>query len=35
MLREELVLLLEPASSIGDIVKPMGKDKVLVKVCGR
>jgi len=32
MLREELVLLLEPASSIGDIVKPMGKDKVLVKV---
>ena len=34
LLREELVLLLEPASSIGDIVKQMGKEKVLVKVCG-
>jgi 26S proteasome regulatory subunit T6 len=31
-LREELQLLLEPGSYIGEVVKPMGKTKVLVKV---
>merc|ERR1711964_48693 len=32
MLREELQLLLEPGSYVGEIVKAMGKTKVLVKV---
>ncbi len=31
-LREELVLLQEPASQVGEVVKAMGKNKVLVKV---
>lgn len=31
-LRDELQYLLEPASHIGEVVKPMGRDKVLVKV---
>ncbi|KAF4672594.1 26S protease regulatory subunit 8 [Perkinsus chesapeaki] len=30
-LREELQLLLEPCSSVGEVVKPMGKNRVLVK----
>ena len=32
MMREELVQLHEPGSSIGEVVKPMGKTKILVKV---
>ncbi len=32
LLREELVLLQEPASNVGEVVKTMGQDKVLVKV---
>lgn len=32
MLKEELQLLQEPGSSVGEVVKMMGKDKVLVKV---
>jgi 26S proteasome regulatory subunit T6 len=31
-LREELVLLQEPASYVGEVAKVMGKKKVLVKV---
>eukprot|EP01056_Protomagalhaensia_sp_Gyna25_P001667 Protomagalhaensia_sp_Gyna_25__1666@NODE_1868_length_1462_cov_853_619817_g1536_i0_p1_GENE_NODE_1868_length_1462_cov_853_619817_g1536_i0NODE_1868_length_1462_cov_853_619817_g1536_i0_p1_ORF_typecomplete_len413_score92_95AAA/PF00004_29/2e43AAA_lid_3/PF17862_1/1e12RuvB_N/PF05496_12/4_5e11Prot_ATP_ID_OB/PF16450_5/2_8e10AAA_2/PF07724_14/1_2e09AAA_5/PF07728_14/3_5e09AAA_22/PF13401_6/2_1e06AAA_16/PF13191_6/3_3e06AAA_3/PF07726_11/6_5e06IstB_IS21/PF01695_17/1_3e05Mg_chelatase/PF01078_21/0_00011Mg_chelatase len=31
-LRDELQYLLEPASHIGEVVKPMGQDKVLVKL---
>jgi len=31
-LREELILLQEPGSSIGEVVKTMGKNKLLVKV---
>lgn len=33
MLREELQLLQEPGSYVGEVVKLMGKKKVLVKVC--
>ncbi|KAJ1928215.1 26S proteasome regulatory subunit 8 [Tieghemiomyces parasiticus] len=32
LLREELQLLQEPGSLVGEVVKPMGKKKVLVKV---
>lgn len=32
LLREELQLLQEPGSYVGEVVKVMGKDKVLVKV---
>eukprot|EP01115_Flamella_aegyptia_P010709 TRINITY_DN48020_c0_g1_i1.p1 TRINITY_DN48020_c0_g1~~TRINITY_DN48020_c0_g1_i1.p1 ORF type:complete len:405 (-),score=88.30 TRINITY_DN48020_c0_g1_i1:83-1267(-) len=32
LLREELQLLQEPGSYVGEVVKPMGKNKVLVKV---
>lgn len=32
MLREELTLLQEPGSYVGEVVKVMGKTKVLVKV---
>ena len=32
MLREELQLLHEPGSYVGEVVKAMGKTKVLVKV---
>lgn len=32
MLREELQLLMEPASHVAEVVKMMGKNKVLVKV---
>lgn len=32
MLREELQLLQEPGSYVGEVVKLMGKSKVLVKV---
>jgi 26S proteasome regulatory subunit T6 len=32
LLREELVYLHEPGSHVGEIVKPMGKNKMLVKV---
>lgn len=32
-LREELQLLQEPGSYVGEVVKVMGKKKVLVKVC--
>ena len=32
LLREELQLLHEPASYVGEVVKVMGKKKVLVKV---
>jgi len=31
-LREELLLLLEPGSHVGEVVKPMGNNKILVKV---
>ena len=31
-LREELQLLQEPGSYVGEVIKPMGKTKVLVKV---
>lgn len=31
-LRDELQYLLEPASYVGEVVKAMGKSKVLVKV---
>jgi 26S proteasome regulatory subunit T6 len=33
MLREELQMLQEPGSYVGEVVKVMGKSKVLVKVC--
>jgi 26S proteasome regulatory subunit T6 len=33
LLREELQLLQEPGSYVGEVVKAMGKNKVLVKVC--
>lgn len=33
MLREELQLLQEQGSYVGEVVKPMDKKKVLVKVC--
>jgi hypothetical protein len=33
LLREELQLLQEPGSYVGEVVKLMGKKKVLVKVC--
>merc|ERR1719163_483898 len=32
LLREELHMLLEPASNCGEVIKAMGKEKVLVKV---
>ena len=32
MLREELKLLMEPGSYVGEVVKVMGKTKALVKV---
>ena len=32
-LREELYQLLEPGSYVAEVIKPMGKTKVLVKVC--
>ena len=32
MMREELIQLHEPGSNIGEVVKPMGKTKILVKV---
>jgi len=32
LLREEIHMLLEPASNCGEIIKPMGKEKILVKV---
>merc|ERR1719428_2495331 len=32
LLREELHMLLEPGSNVGEVVKAMGKQKVLVKV---
>lgn len=32
MLREELQLLHEPGSYVGEVIKVMGKSKVLVKV---
>merc|ERR1719230_752663 len=32
LLREELHMLLEPASNVGEVIKAMGKQKVLVKV---
>lgn len=32
MLREEIQLLQEPGSYVGEVVKVMGKTKVLVKV---
>ena len=32
MLREELQLLQEPGSYVGEVVKVMGKNKILVKV---
>ena len=32
LLREELQLLHEPGSYVGEVVKVMGKNKVLVKV---
>lgn len=35
MLREELQLLQEPGSYVGEVVKVMGKNKVLVKVHGQ
>ena len=34
MLREELQLLQEQGSYVGEVVKPMDKKKVLVKVIG-
>lgn len=34
MLKEELQLLQEPGSYVGEVVKVMGKSKVLVKVSG-
>lgn len=33
LLKEELQLLQEPGSYVGEVVKVMGKNKVLVKVC--
>lgn len=33
MLREELMLLQEQSSYVGEVIKPMDKKKVLVKVC--
>ena len=33
LLREELQLLQEQESYVGEVVKPMDKKKVLVKVC--
>jgi ATP-dependent 26S proteasome regulatory subunit len=35
MLREELQLLQEPGSYVGEVIKVMGKTKILVKVCVR
>ena len=35
MLREEIQLLQEPGSYVGEVIKVMGKTKVLVKVCYR
>lgn len=35
LLKEELQLLQEPGSYVGEVVKVMGKKKVLVKVSGR
>lgn len=35
LLREELQLLQEPGSYVGEVVKVMGKNKVLVKVSDR
>ena len=35
LLREELTLLSEPGSHVGEIAKLMGKSKALVKVCAR
>jgi 26S proteasome regulatory subunit T6 len=32
MLREEIQLLQEPGSYVGEVIKVMGKTKVLVKV---
>jgi len=32
LLREEIHMLLEPASNCGEVIKPMGKEKILVKV---
>merc|ERR1712137_197270 len=32
LLREELYMLLEPGSNVGEVIKAMGKSKVLVKV---
>ena len=32
MIREELTQLHEPGSYVGEVVKPMGKQKILVKV---
>ena len=32
LMREELTQLLEPGSYVGEVIKAMGKDKVLVKV---
>jgi 26S proteasome regulatory subunit T6 len=32
LLREEIALLQDPSSHIGEVIKPMGKKKVLVKV---
>lgn len=34
MLKEEVQLLQEPGSYVGEVVKVMGKSKVLVKVSG-
>lgn len=31
-LREEIIALQEPAGQVGEVVKAMGKEKVLVKV---
>ena len=33
LLREELQLLQEQGSHVGEVIKPMDKKKVLVKVC--
>ena len=32
LMREELTQLHEPGSHVGEVVKPMGKNKILVKV---
>lgn len=31
-LREEIVELQQPAAHIGEVVKPIGKDKIMVKI---